>query len=173
MLSLLAAPTRRIRSFVLCVVVLQTIFVIAQEAVGNFQLALARQYGRHGFRECRLDIVVFEGNGAAELHCALNSRNAKGEEPPPLKAREELTTSAAKQLSELVQASALYDGGHVGRDTTPVDGHLEVLKFNSARGTVMLVTSGNPTFARDESRRALLSVLTELEKRLLARAREK
>ncbi len=88
MLSLLAAPTRRIRSFVLCVVVLQTIFVIAQEAVGNFQLALARQYGRHGFRECRLDIVVFEGNGAAELHCALNSRNAKGEEPPPLKARE-------------------------------------------------------------------------------------
>ena len=170
MLSLVTAPARRISTLVLCVLFSQGIFGTTQESVGNFQLSLTRQYGRARFRECRLGVVMFERRAGAELRCTHLARNAKGEEIPPLNAREELSAQAAKQLAELVDASALYDGGHVGQDTTEADGVFEVLKLNSARGAVTLVTSGNPTFTRDKSRQALLSVLTALEKRLLAAA---
>jgi hypothetical protein len=167
------APSRLVDTLgilLLCVLFSQSVFGTTQDPVGNFQLSLSREYGRARFRECRLNIVMFERRAIAELRCTHLARTAKGEELPPLNAREDLSAQAAKQLAELVDASALYDGGHVGQDTTSVDGVFEVLKVNSARGAVTLVTSGNPTFTRDKSRQALLSLLTTLEKRLLATA---
>src|SRR5688572_19480940 len=163
MLLLLTAQTCTFSTFVLCVLFSQATFGTTQDPVGNFQLSLIRQYGRALFRECRLDVVMFDRRAGAELRCTYSGRTGKGDEIPPLNAREELSAQTAKQLAELVDGSALYDGGHVGQDTRARDGNLELLQLNSTRGAVMLVTSGNPAFTRDESRHALLSVLTALE----------
>lgn len=160
-------------TLVVCLLFSQGVFGTAQQSLGDFQLSLTRHYGRALFRDCRLNVTMFERRAVAELHCTYAPRNAKGEELPPVHVREELEAAASKQLSELVDASGLYDGGHVGQDTTEADGIFEALKVNSRRGAVMLVTSGNPTFTDNKSRRALLSMLTGLEKRLLASAGKK
>jgi hypothetical protein len=140
-----------------------------QRKPGDFQLSLIRQYDLAVYRECRLNVVAFEGKVVAELSCVSSGNDGRGRPIPPLTAREELSLDAGKNLMSLVELSKLYDGGHVGGDSTPVDGVFEVLKLVSERGAVMVVTSNNPTF-KSGSRQALLSALLALEKRLAASA---
>jgi hypothetical protein len=56
-------------------------------------------------------------------------------------------------------------------DTTmPVDGVLEILKLRSSRGTVLLVTSYNPTFEQDGPPWTLLEAIKNLEGRFVEKA---
>ena len=140
--------------------------VAAQEPAGDFQLSLMRQYGRHIFSDCRVDLTVSQGRGVAALHCNYSGSDSKGRPMPALHAREELAAAESRRLADLVRASALYGGEHIGTDDTAADGTFEVVKLRSSGRAVMVVTSGNPTFERDESRRRLLASLRALEKRL-------
>jgi hypothetical protein len=138
-------------------------------APSQFQLSLVREYGRAVFTHCHLDVVVLENKGSAQLSCDRTSAPAGVQ---PLFAREELASAETLRLAGLVAAAALYQrGGHIGTDTTPGDGEFETLKITSQPGTVVVVTSGNPTFTTDSSRKELLSQLRILEKRLSSRVR--
>ena len=85
---------------------------------------------------------------------------------PPLLAHGELSSQETLRLIDLFERAELYKGGHVGVDSTPVDGIFETLKVTSQSRTVVLVTSGNKTFEIDSARKELLSQLYSLEKRL-------
>lgn len=143
------------------------------QEVRDFQLSLIRQYGRFHFSQCRLHVGTYGGNGTASLVCDYAGVDGKGRPIAPLMAREELIPAETKQLADLVNRSALYDGNHVGSDSTSGDGIFETLKFQGDRGTVVLVTSGNPSFAQNADRKELLSLLTTIEKRLTDRGKPK
>ena len=143
-----------------------SLFGAGQEPAGDFQLSLMRHYGRHIFLDCRVDVTMFQGTAVASLHCDHSGKDANGRPIPPLRSREELSKEDSRRLADLVRASALYDGGHIGKDDTEPDGAFEVLKLRSNGRAVMVVTSGNPTFEQDKPRRALLSLLRAVEKRL-------
>ncbi|MBI4468887.1 MAG: hypothetical protein HY650_06145 [Acidobacteria bacterium] len=132
----------------------------------DFQLALTREYGRSTFSQCRLGVVAFEGRVTAQLNCTYAAFDGRGQSIPPLAAREELPAVDSKRLIDLVQRAALYHGEHIGTDGTPVDGVFETIKLTTTKRTVVLVTSGNPSFTRGSVRRELLSELTAMEERL-------
>ena len=127
----------------------------------NFQLSLDREYGRARYRRCRLGVVVFENRGSSQLWC---EHNAPGNVPALFK-REELSAKETLSLTSLVERASLYQGGHIGVDTTASDGMFETLKLTAQRGTVVLVTSGNTTFESDPVRKELLSKLHGFENR--------
>jgi hypothetical protein len=140
-------------------------------ASDNIMLSLSRVYGRYLFRQCRLDIVVYESRGTANLWCDVRpSLDGKGR--PDLNARQELPSDEAKRLTATVRGARLFEGGHVGVDGTGSDDIFETLKVQSqdGGGTVVLVTSGNPTFDREGARKQLLSMLKDIEARLRQKA---
>jgi hypothetical protein len=146
----------------------------SQQGTGDFQLSLIRDYGRALYLECRLDIVMFAAKGQAWLRCSYAGKDGRGRSIPPLTAHEEMAPAEAKQLGDLVKQSALYESGeHVGTDNTPSDGIFEVLKLRASTRTVVVVTSGNPSFAQKPARKELLSLLTRIEKRLADRGKAK
>jgi hypothetical protein len=140
-------------------------------AIANFVLSLAREYGRAVFSQCRLDVAVYEGAGRASLFCVSPGSDGKGRPVPPLTSSQELTRADAQQLTVLVQRSRLFDGEYAGSDMTPSDGIFETLKVRAGATTAVVVTSGNPSFTSQSSRRELLALLTSLERVLLERAR--
>ncbi len=128
----------------------------------NVALTLTRQYGRARFRDCRLDVTVFERQGQTALQCTFNI-----EPPKSLRAERALTPQEVTTFSALMRGSDLCSGGHTGRDTRAVDGVLETLMAGCSEGHVaVLVTSGNPSFAANDARRQLLDRLHALEDEL-------
>jgi hypothetical protein len=106
-----------------------------QEA-SDFQLSLIREYGRAHFSRCRLDLVAYSGKGTASLICDYAGVDGKGRSIAPLAAREELIPAETKRLTDLVRRSALYDGEHIGSDSTPGDSIFELLKLRTNGRTV-------------------------------------
>jgi hypothetical protein len=137
----------------------------------DFQVSFKRRYGRSHFSSCRLDMVVHSGKANASLRCIYSGVEGKGRPISPLTADETLISAEATRLIGLVARSALYDGEHVGLDATAIDGHFETLEVRRSGRTVVLVTSGNPSFTQNASRKELLSVLMSIEQRLLNRAK--
>ena len=132
------------------------------QPASNVSLSLRREYGRALYRECRLDINVFERKGRAALQCTDNN-----EPPKVLRAERELVPGEATGLSTLVGASDLCSGGHTGLDNRPNDGVLETLTTACPEARVaILVTSGNPTFSSNDARRRLLERMHALEAEL-------
>lgn len=128
----------------------------------GMQLSLTRQYGRALYRDCRVDVVVFERQGRTQLHCTWNT-----EPPKPLFAQRALSAQEVQELSKLASASELCSGGHLGQDGRSGDGVLETLLTTCREGQVaVLVTSGNPTFKASGARRQLLDRLDALEAEL-------
>lgn len=138
----------------------------------NVRLSFSTHYGRSVFSECRLDVVVYESRGAATLWCKSTASDSRGRPVPDLNARQELTPDETKPLTAAVRGARLFDGGHIGTDRQVVDGIFETLKLQKDGQTVVLVTSDNPTFARQGARKQLLSMLKDFEKRLRAEARK-
>lgn len=137
-----------------------TATLIGQPA-DNVRLSLKREYGRALYRDCRLDVTIFEGRGGAALRCTYNI-----EPPRILRAERTFTEADVTRLATLARASDLCTGGHTGTDARADDGELETLMTNCSEGRVaMLVTSGNPTFANNP-RRQLLEHLHALEAEL-------
>ena len=120
-------------------------------------LSLLRQYGRSVFSQCRLDVVVYGSGGSAALWCGATAADGKGRPVPDLNARQDLTSDETKQVTETVRSARLFDGGHIRTDGRPGDGVFESLQLVQ----VVLVTSGNPTFGKDGSRKQLLSLLKD------------
>jgi hypothetical protein len=134
----------------------------AAQSVGEVTLTLTQQYARALYRDCRLDVTVFLGQGRIALHCALSSEPSKS-----LHADRTLTPDEVKAVSALVAASDLCGGGHTGRDERAGDGELETLQTNCLDGNVaVLVTSGNPTFTAQGARRQLIGRLYAMEDEL-------
>lgn len=137
----------------------------------DFQLSLERKYGRAIFSECRLDVVSFAARATVSLHCAYAARDGKGKPIQPLIAREEWPQAEVRRFGDLVQRSALFDGGHIGTDSTASDGVFETIEMRSNGRAVVLVTSGNETFVKTPARRELLTLLQAVEKRLADQGR--
>ncbi|MEM8931532.1 MAG: hypothetical protein AAGE94_10170 [Acidobacteriota bacterium] len=85
---------------------------------------------------------------------------------PPIEI--ELTSTERDDFVAVLQRARLFDGGHVGTDTTPTDGPFDTLRMNNGGATAILVTSGNPTFAVGP-RRELMQSLDALRRRLDSR----
>jgi hypothetical protein len=128
-------------------------------------ISLNQQFGKAEFSECRLDAGTYEGAGRASVRCVWNHT-------PPIVLMHEraLTPAEATRLLMLVRESDLLSGGHIGTDSTGVDGIFETLKVTEARGTAVLVTSGNSTFTLG-SRRNLLDLLQTLLDELIKSAK--
>jgi hypothetical protein len=130
----------------------------------NVQLSLKREYGRSLFRECRLDVTIFEGKGRSGLVC---SRIPLPENTGSVSRDRALTAGEVSDILKLSQASDLLAGGHVGTNSTAVDGLFETLMVTeSGRRTAVLVSSGNDSFtigSRRELIRLLYSLLNELQ----------
>jgi hypothetical protein len=132
------------------------------QSADNVALSLTRQYGRALYRDCRLDVTVFERQGRTALQCTFNS-----DPPRSLHAQRPLTPQEVAAVSALVRAGDLCSGGHIGRDTRASDGELETLLTACSKGHVaVLVTSGNPTFQTNDARRQLLARLHAVEAEL-------
>ena len=136
----------------------------------NVQLSLKREYGRALFRECRLDVTIFEGKGGMRLLCTRTpgldgaGRSVAG----TVSQDRALAPTEVSEILKLLQASDLFAGGHVGANSTAVDGLFETLMVTeTGRRTVVLVSSGNDTFtigSRRDLIRLLYSLLNELQK---------
>ena len=131
----------------------------------NVQLSLKREYGRSLFRECQLDVTILDGKGRSGLRC---SGSAAPGSPGSVSRDRPLTTSEIGDILKLSQASDLFAGGHVGTDSTAVDGLFETLRVTEpGRRTAVLVSSGNDSFtigSRRDLIRLLYSILNELQK---------
>ena len=134
----------------------------AAQSADNVALSLTREYGRALYRDCRLDLTVFERQGRTALQCTFNI-----EPPRSLRAERLLTLQEVTAFSALVRAGDLCSGGHIGRDTRASDGALETLLTACPKGQVaVLVTSGNPTFQTNDPRGQLLARLHAIEDEL-------
>ena len=156
----------RLATAFLLAVVLISIAEPSWAQITNVQLSLKREYGgRTLFRECRLDVTVLEGKGRSGLLC---SRTAGPENPGSVSRNRDLTAGEVSEILKLSGASDLFAGGHVGTDSTAVDGLFETLMVTeTGRRTAVLVSSGNDTFtigSRRDLIRLLYSLLNELQK---------
>ena len=130
----------------------------------SVQLSLKREYGRGLFSECRLDVAIVEGKGRSGVVC---SGGAAPERPGTVSRDRPLTAGEVSEILKLSRASDFFAGGHVGTDSTAVDGLFETLKVMESGRTAVLVSSGNDTFtsgSRRELIRMLHSILNELQR---------
>lgn len=141
------------------------LLLCAQPADTNIQLSLQQQFGRALFKECRLELAVYEAAGSASVRCLRNVTPTS-----EVLAERKLTRDEIARLAALVPASNLLSGGHIGTDTTFRDGMFETLKVTGTKGTGVLVTSGNPSFTQGP-RRTLLDLLHGLLEELHKRAK--
>lgn len=83
-----------------------------------------------------------------------------------------LTVDEAARLRRFAERPDLYGAEHIGRDVTPTDGTFDTIRFRPIAGgrAVVLVTSGNRSFAENDARRNLLGLLSGLLSELLAAA---
>jgi len=136
--------------YAVCWSLVATVTLIGQ-ATENVRLSFKREYGRALYRECQLDVTIFEARGLAALQCTYNVEPAR-----ILHAERALAQPEVTQLVALARASDLCTGGHTGTDTRGSDGELETLMTNCSESRVaVLVTSGNPTFRKYNARRKL------------------
>ncbi len=143
---------------------------------GNLTLTLESPHG--GFARCDLTVVYSRPPAQwdrVELSCAPNIRPR----PVDLLVSRQLSVEESEAVGELVVASDLFSGGHIGRLEVPAimssaDSveRLQVHRCCGRQGSVILITTGNPTFSADGNRRALLSLLQEWRKPLMAEARQ-
>jgi hypothetical protein len=121
--------------------------VTAWPADLTVSLTLTREYGLSIFSCCRLEVLVFDDRGTAVRKCQRTDGSA-------IRASADLSGADAVRLRELVRASDLYAGGHVGEDWTPGDGTVESLRIRPGAGgpAVVLVVSGNKTFEAEGPR---------------------
>ena len=148
--------------YVICGALLAATQTTTGQGTDDIGLSLSRQYGRALYRDCRLDVTVFEGHGRTALHCTFNI-----EPPKSLHAERTLAPQEVAALSALVRTSDLCGGGHIGRDGRAHDAELETLMTRCSEGRVaVLVTTDNSTFNDYNARRQLLDRLHALEDEL-------
>ena len=137
--------------------------LLPAQAEKTIQLRLQQEYGRAVFRDCRLDIGVYEAAGRASMRCLRNHPQAT-----ELLRGRALTGEEVARLRGLVRESKLMTGGYIGTDTTASDGVFETLKVLDGTATAgVLVTSGNPSFVTGPRRQLLdwlRALLSELQK---------
>jgi hypothetical protein len=124
----------------------------------SIALSLRQEFGRAVYTSCQLDIVISDGSGGASSRCVRNATP-----PSHVGGERKLTAEQTKQLLAVARDSDLWGGGHVGVDSTAADGLFETLKVNGSQGTVVLVTSGNPTFMSGRRRQLLQMLHTILD----------
>ena len=78
--------------------------------------------------------------------------------------RRKLSAAESADLRRLSGAARLFDGGYAGVESTASDGTFEILTVTDGR-TAVLVTSGNPSFAKGP-RKELLDWLHRQEEAL-------
>jgi hypothetical protein len=151
-------------TFILTVVLIS----IAQPSwaqLTNVNLSLKREYARSLFRECQLDVVIAQTKGRANLVC---SRTSSADAGGSATRSRDLTANEVGDILKFAGSADLFNGGHVGMDSTATDGLFETLMVTEpGKRTVVLVSSGNDSFtigSRRDLIRLLYSLLNELQK---------
>jgi hypothetical protein len=132
----------------------------ASETTG-FTLTLRRYPYRGG--ATRLTVIPREGSGLIEwvLGPAAESMAVDSVLMSTAGRARDLTPEESKNVRDMIALAGLFDGGHIGADMRVADLFLEVLHVTDFRHrTVMLVTTGNPTFGSGP-RKVLLDWLRE------------
>jgi hypothetical protein len=116
---------------------------------------------------CDLTVLVSKSIGSIRLWCPTSLRDIVG--------RRMLTQSEIEKVVDLVLKSDAYGGGATGSDTREVDGPFETMEVQCCqrRDVIVLVTTGNPTFAGDGPRAQLAQLLREWETELELSGRRK
>lgn len=145
-----------------------TCALYAVQQPAKFHASLARKYGRAMYQECRLDIDISSGSGAAALSCAPHAVPKPGAQAKsPLLVQKALSTAEVQSLSDLLSQRTLFEGAMgSGTDSTPVDGIFETLEMRSGSKVAVAVTSGNSTFVESAQRKQLLDLMKAIEQRL-------
>lgn len=132
----------------------------------HFTIVRTREFGYWRYRSCTLSINLFMNVNQATLECQPTNEGS------PKRASQELSGGVVTRLRQLAHAADFYGPEHIGQDLTATDGRLETLRFRPVAGgrAVVLVTSGNESFARSGARRDLLKLLVELETSLSSKA---
>lgn len=121
--------------------------------VDGVRLTLSSQtvwQGQYGW--CSFSAEIVQGRGGISDRCggagpfgtALPGRGGGGER------RRTLADSETATLRKLYKAAQLFEGGHIGADYSARDLPFPILIVRSSspdRGAVVLVLTGNPTFA--------------------------
>jgi hypothetical protein len=151
----------RLVSTSLTVLVLASVRSSAQ--LPPLQISLEQRFARALFHSCQLDIHVVDRRGRSSLRCVRNLGP-----PAELASARALTSQEAERLLTLTADEATFSGTPSGYDQRGVDGFLETVMIQRGPGTIVLVSSGNPTF-QTGSRRRLLdllhSIMTDLRRR--------
>lgn len=131
----------------------------------HFTIVFTREYGMWEYRTCALEASLYLNASQASLICYATERAR-------VTAGRALTVDEADRLRRLAERADLYRGDHIGRDVTPTDGTFDTIRFRPIAGgrAVVLVTSGNRSFAENDARRELLEALRGLLAELLAAA---
>ena len=127
-----------------------TIGPINEMFVGTFVLVLTREYGLGNVRECRMTV----DGGTVSSSCGEDA----GRSLVRRIADERLGPDGASRVRRLATAADLYAGPFVGTDSTRVDVVVETLRVtNRVAESIVLVTSGNASFAGDRARNCSMS----------------
>jgi hypothetical protein len=97
----LNAGASMLKEYAVCWSLVAAATLIGQ-APDNVRLSFKREYGRALYRECRLDVTIFEARGRAALQCTYNVEPAR-----ILHAERALAQPEVTQLVALARASDL------------------------------------------------------------------
>jgi len=131
----------------------------------RFTIVFSREYGMWTYKACTLTVDLSSNDNRAEVFCYPAER-------APVTARRNLTVDEAARLRRLAERADLYRADHIGVDISPTDGNFDTIRVRPILGgrAVVLVTSGNRSFADDEARRDMLGLLKGLLLELVAAA---
>ena len=138
-------------------------------------LQLTQEFGRAQFSRCVVKVVYYRppmlnGSEHLELRCSPNVRPWVDD----LVTSRRLTAEEVERFAKLAVASDLYSGGHTGKPSASgSEGPWERLEVGRCCGreeSVILITTGNPTFSTG-ARRELLNVLHDWQKPLMTNVR--
>jgi hypothetical protein len=139
------------------------------------ELTLTQDYGRAMYARCVLTAVYFQpplpGTDRLELRCTPNVRPLIDD----VFATRMLSADEVSAIAKVAGASDLYSGGHAGNfGAAPgSEGPFERLEVGHCCGNgdrVVLIVTGNPTFAKG-NRRALLDLLAKWREPLMTQLR--
>jgi len=91
--------------YAVCWSLVATVTLIGQ-ATENVRLSFKREYGRALYRECQLDVTIFEARGLAALQCTYNVEPAR-----ILHAERALAQPEVTQLVALARAAIFARAG--------------------------------------------------------------
>jgi hypothetical protein len=151
------------------VVLFSTFTVVSAHApqvnTADVTLTLRQEFeSGNRYRSCNLAVDVYSGGGDFSFGCIVGTP-----QPTDEGGFRRLSVTERRDIGDLVQRSALYDGPTMGRDPRPRQA-FQTLAVNCCgrAEVIVLVVSGNPSFTGKTARSELVATLERWRRDMLA-----